>query len=272
MGSARPVRRLDALQALGDGPSRPAFTVRAPSVRFRVPSEVRSGTPAPPRWSKDLRSGDALFPGLRGRTTHAGAVDPRRRRGSASPACHVRGFDPHRDLHHRPSRRLTASERPSACLLEAFSSRRTDVLSDGPALLAFLASCRALLREARGRRRLQGLNPGANTFGPPASARTNPRRSRCVVASTRFTHLERSPPASWRRALVARAPRPRRDRSTSRPLCVVGSCGSPRSVRPSRGHRLVLGSSPCGRRGLVPTGAGGGLMVWPRASRALHAA
>jgi len=94
MGSARPVRRLDALQALGDRPSRSAFAARAPSVRFRVPSEVRSGTPAPPRRPCDRRTGDALFPGLRGRTTHAGAVDPRLRRGSASPACHVRGFRP----------------------------------------------------------------------------------------------------------------------------------------------------------------------------------
>lgn len=84
-------------------------------------------------------------------------------------------FDPLRDLHHRPSRRLTASERPSASLLEAFSSRRAGVLSDAVALLAFHASCRALLREACGRRRLQGLNPGANTFGPPEPPRTNPR-------------------------------------------------------------------------------------------------
>ena len=178
------------------------------------------------------------------RTRVMGGVPPLPR--AASGVC-----DPHRGVHHRPSRRLAASERPSAFLLEAFSSRRSDVLSDVPALLAFTASGRSLLREAGGCGRLQGVDPGANTFGPPG-----PRGIRRVVASTRFTPLERSPPASWRRALVARAPRARSDRSTSRPVRVVGSCGSKGSVRPSRGHRLVRGSSPCDRRGSVPTGAG----------------
>jgi hypothetical protein len=175
-------------------------------------------------------------------------------------------------FHHRPCRRLAASERPSACLLEAFSSRRADVLPDVSALLSFLTSVRSLLREAVGRGRLQGVDLDANAFGPPGRPRTNPRTFRCVAASTRFSPLERSPPASWRRALVARAPRSRSDRSTSRPICVFGSCGSPGSVRPSRGHRLVRGSSPCDRRGFVPTGAGGGLMVSPHGSCALHAA
>lgn len=226
-------------------------------MRFRVPSEVHHGTPAPPRRSCDRTPGDALFHGLCGRTTHAGTVDPHSRRSSAPPACRVRGFDPYRDVHHRSSRRLTATERPSACLLEAFSSRRADVLSDVAALLAFLALIRALLREAPGRGRLQGVDLGANTFGPPDTAWMNPRRARCVVASTRLSPLERSLSASWRRALMARAPRSRLDRSTSRPMRVFGSCGSPRSVCPSRGHRLVRGSSPSDRHGLVPTGAGG---------------
>ena len=240
----------------GTGPRR-AFADRAPSVRFRVPSEVLQCTPAPPCRSCDRTSDDALFHGLCCRTTHAGTVDPHSRRGSVPPACHVRGFDPHRDVHHRSSRRLAATERPSACLLEAFSSRRADVLSDVTALLTFLALIRALLREARGRGRLQGVDLGANTFGPSDSPWTNPRRARCVVASTRLSPLERSPSASWRRALMARAPRSRLDRSTSRPMRVFGSCGSPRSVCPSRGHRLVRGSSPSDRRGLVPTGTGG---------------
>jgi hypothetical protein len=192
--------------------------------------------------------------------------------GSVPPASHVRGFDPHRGDRHRPSRCLATSERPSASLLEAFSSRRSDVLSDVSALLSFHTSVRTLLREAIGRGRLQGIGLDANAFGPPDRARTNPRGTRCVAASTRFTPLERSPPASWRRALVARAPRTRSDRSTSRPIGVFGSCGSSGSVRPSRGHRLVRGSSPCDRRGFVPTGAGGELMVSPHGSCALHAA
>jgi hypothetical protein len=272
MGSARPARRFHALRALDDRPSRSAFAERAPSVRFRVPSEVLPGTPAPPGRSCDRASSDACFLGLSCRTTHAGAAVARDGRGSAPPASHVRGFDPHRGVRHRPSRRLAAPERPSAFLLEAFSSRRSDALADVTALLSFLASVRSLLREAIGRGRLQGVDLGVNSFGPPDSPRTNPRETRCVVASTRFTPLERSPPASWRRALVARAPRSRLDRSTSRPICVFGSCGSPGSVRPSRGHRLVRGSSPCDRRGFVPTGAGGGLMVSPHGSCALHAA
>jgi hypothetical protein len=58
------------------------------------------------------------------------------------------GFRPHgasrarfdhllRDLHHRPSERLAAPERPRAFLYEAFSSRRSAPLSEDPALLAF---------------------------------------------------------------------------------------------------------------------------------------
>ena len=172
----------------------------------------------------------------------------------------------------RPCRRLATSERPSACLLEAFSSCRSDTLPGVPSLLSFLTSVRSLLREAVGRGRLQGVDLDADAFGPSDRSRTNPRTNRCVAASTRFTPLERSPPASWRRALVARAPRPRPDRSTSRPICVFGSCGSPGSVCPSRGHRLVRGSSPCDRRGFVPTGAGSELMVSPPESCALHAA
>jgi hypothetical protein len=83
---------------LGDGPSRPAFAGRAPSVRFRVPSEVLQGTPAPLGRSCDRASGDAVFPGLSCRTTHAGAAVARDGRGSAPPASHVRGFDPHRGV------------------------------------------------------------------------------------------------------------------------------------------------------------------------------
>jgi len=239
MGSARPARRLDALRALGDGSSRPAFADRAPSVRFRVPSEVLPGTPAPPGRSCDRASGDACFPGLSCRTTHAGAAVARDGRGSAPPASHVRGFDPHRGVRHRPSRRLAAPERPSAFLLEAFSSRRSDVLPDVPALLSFLASIRPLLREAIGRGRLQGVDLGVNSFGPPVPSRTNPRGTRWVVASTRFTPLERSPPASWRRALVARAPRSRAgsfDVSTDLRLRVlrIAGVGSPLSGPPAR--------------------------------------
>jgi hypothetical protein len=272
MGSARPARRLDALRALGDGLSRSAFAVRAPSVRFRVPSEVLRGTPAPSGRSCDRASDDSHFHGLSCRTTHAGAAVARDGRGSAPPASHVRGFDPHRGDRHRPSRRLATSERPSACLLEAFSSCRSDTLPGVHSLLSFLTSVRSLLREAVGRGRLQGVDLDTNTFGPPSPARTNPRDSRCVVASTRFTPLELSLPASWRHALVACAPRSRSDRSTSRPICVFGSFGSPESVRPSRGHRLVRGSSPCDRRGFVPTGVGSELMNSPRESCALHAA
>ncbi len=272
MGSARPARRFDALRALDDGLSHAAFAERAPSVRFRVPSEVLPGTPAPSGRSCDRASDDAFFLGLSCRTTHAGAAVARDGRGSAPPASHVRGFDPHRGITHRPSRCLAAPERPSACLLEAFSSHRSDVLPDVSALLSFLTSVRSLLREAVGRGRLQGVVLDANAFGPPGRSRTNPWTSRCVAASTRFSPLELSPPASWRRALVARAPRPRENRSTSRPICVFGSCGSPGSVHPSRGHRLVRGFSPCDRRGFVPTGAGGELMVSLRESCALHAA
>jgi hypothetical protein len=47
MGSARPARRFDAHRVPEDGPSRPAFAVRAPFVRFRVPSEACHCASAP---------------------------------------------------------------------------------------------------------------------------------------------------------------------------------------------------------------------------------
>jgi hypothetical protein len=273
MGSARPARRFYALRALGDGPARPAFAERTPSVRFRVPSEVLQGTPAPPSRSCDRALDDAFFPGLSCRTTHAGAAVARDGRGSAPPASHVRGFDPHRGVRHRPSRRLAASERPSACLLEAFSSRRSDVLPDVPALLSFLTSVRSLLREAVGRGRLQGVVLDANSFGPPVRSRTNPRAIRCVVASTRFTPLEHSPAASWRRALVRALPvhvriGRRLDRSASSgladrlgwfaPLGATGSSGVLHlatvadSFRPARGASSwfrFMNRARCMRRG-----------------------
>ena len=189
--------------------------------------------------SLDRSVSGAVFRELSCRTTHAGAAVSHGGRGSAPPARHVRGFDPHRGAYHRPSRRLSAPERPSACLLEAFSSRRSDVLSDVQALLAFLASFRTPLREVVGRGRLQGVDLGANTFGPGESARTDPRETPGVVASTRFTPLERSPPVSWRRALVARAPCSRLrsvDVSTDTRLRVlrITEIGSPLSGPPAR--------------------------------------
>jgi len=272
MGSARPARRFDALRALGDGAVHEAFAKRAPSVRFRVSSEVWSSLPRRPGdlavdHQATLSSLGFVavrhVPGRRLRVMGGVPPLPRATSGVLTPIAAFR---------HRPSRRLSAPERPSASLLEAFSSRRSDVLPDVSALLSFVTSVRSLLREVVGRGRLQGVDLDANTFGPSARSRTNPRTNRCVAASTRFTPIERSPPASWRRALVARAPRSRENRSTSRPICVFGSCGSPGSVRPSRGHRLVRGSSPCDCRGFVPTGAEGELMVSPHESCALHAA
>lgn len=174
-GSARPARRFNALRVLDDGPSRPAFAERAPSVRFRVPSEVLQGTPAPLGRSCD-RSRATLsslgFPAVRHipgrRLRMMGGVPPlpRATSGVSTPIA---------AYHHRPSRRLAAPERPSAYLLEAFSSRRSGVLADASALLSFLTSVRSLLREAVGRGRLQGVDLGANSFGPSDRLRTNPR-------------------------------------------------------------------------------------------------
>jgi len=66
MGSARPARRFDALRALEDGPACLALAGRAPSVRFRVPSEVDKSLP---RHSADL--GNAKT-GLRATPTSVG--------------------------------------------------------------------------------------------------------------------------------------------------------------------------------------------------------
>lgn len=260
IGSARPARRLDALRApecraVPGGSHRPG-ALRALSRPFRgLPSSARV---APSATRADRRT---TLPSVGFRAVRHMPGRWIRVVGGVLPSRVPRpGFGhPLRGVPHRPSRRRTASERPSACLLEAFSSHRSVVLSDEPALLAFSASNRPLLREAGGRGRLQGFDPDASSFRPPG-----PRGIRRVDASTRFSPLERSPPASWRRAFHrARSPSPRL-RRTSPPGRGIGSCGSSGSARPSRGRRLVRGSSPCDRRGSVPTGAGGGLMASPR--------
>jgi len=275
MGSARPARRFDALRALGDGPAHKAFAERAPSVRFRVPSEVWSSLPRRPADLRNPKTGRRTtltslgfvavrhVPGRRLRVMGGVPPLPRATSGVFTPIAATTTVPPDA-LRRRSVHRLLSSRRSPRVDRTSFrtsrpscrSSRRFDRFSGKPS-------------DAR---RLQGVDLDAKAFGPPGRARTNPRTNRCVAASTRFTPLERSPPASWRRALVARAPRSRSDRSTSRPICVYGSCGSPGSVRPSRGHRLVRGSSPCDRRGFVPTGVEGELMVSPHESCALHAA
>jgi hypothetical protein len=105
-------------------------------------------------------------------------------RGASRPRCVPRaGFEyPHRGVHHRPSRRLAAPERPSASPFKAFSSRRSDRLPAAPALMALLASIRLAP---------QGGVRTRSTPGPRSRrefVRTiGSRRTRCVDAFLGFT-------------------------------------------------------------------------------------
>ncbi len=92
LGTGRPAR----LSPIGRPPCAFAFLPRSLSSTRAVPSNTRID-----------RSDDAPFPGLSCRTTHDGAADPRDGRGSAPPACRVRGLRP-------PSRRPPPSL-PAPC-------------------------------------------------------------------------------------------------------------------------------------------------------------
>lgn len=143
MGSVRPARRFDALRAHA-GPSLPSRLSPdgGPPCAFAL---LQRSIAAPPHRLADPKvrtSDDASSPELSCPTTHS----ERRTRVSRSfrPRCVPRpGFGyPHRGVHHRPSRRLSAAERPWASPFKAFSSRRSALLPEHPALMAFPASIR----------------------------------------------------------------------------------------------------------------------------------
>jgi len=143
MGSVRPARRFDALRALvvPGLPSR-CYPDGGPPCAFTL---LQRSIAAPPHRPADPRarsSDDAPSPELSRPTTHDGAADPCSA-GLPAPRRAASGvWYPHRGVHHRPSRRLAAPERPWASPFKAFSSRRSGPLSESPALVAFPASIR----------------------------------------------------------------------------------------------------------------------------------
>jgi hypothetical protein len=252
----------------GPGPAEPDCSGRRPPLRFRSPTEVHRDTPAPSRRSEDRPVGRCFLPWAFAPCDTYRDGGPAFR-GASRPRCVPRaGFEhPQRGVHHRPSRRLAAPERPSASPSKAFSSRRSGRLSASPALVALLASIRLAPRGACGRGRLQGFDPGANSYGPP-----DPEGPGASLPSWASPSRALTPSGLGPRFGSRSLPSHALGGLTSCPTCVPGSCGTEGSVGPSRGYRLSWGSSPCDRRGHVPAGARGGLMASPHGSRALQAA
>jgi hypothetical protein len=173
-----------------------------PSVRLALPFRGPSQHPRTVPGARGLHaSDDASFPGLSCPTTHAGAADPYPAGRPAPQRATSEVLGLHRGVHHRPSGSLAAPERPRAFLSEAFSSRRSGLLSDAHALLPLRASDRLAPIGACGRDRLQGLDPDGSSFWPSRLA------ARRVDASLGFIPPERSPPPSLR-ALHGFAPAP----------------------------------------------------------------
>jgi len=153
MGSARPARRFDALRALGDGPACLALAGRAPSVRFRVPSEVdksllrHSANPGNPRTGLRTTPASVGFlavrhmPGRRLRMMGGVPPLPRATSGVLTPIAASATVPPdalrHRSVHRLPSSRRSLrvdrtsfrTSRPScrsSRRFDRFSGKRSD--------------------------------------------------------------------------------------------------------------------------------------------------
>ncbi len=199
------------------------------------------------------------FPAVR----HVRSGGPAFRRASGPAACRVRGFvtpitasttAPPDALRRRSVHRLHPSRR----------SPRADRDSSRSPLPSW--RCSRLVASppwgACGRGRLQGVDPGADSFWPPHPCGSG---ASCLPG---VHPTERSPPPSWSPTLVRGALPSHARRRYVCAGCVTGSCGAAGSVGPSRGYRLSWDSSPCDRRGVVPTGPRGGFMVSPHGSSA----
>lgn len=192
MSSVRPARRFDALRALA-GPGLPSRLSPdgGPPCAFALLQRSIAAPPHRPANPKVRMSNDASSPGLSCPTTHP----ERRTRISRGfrPHCVPRpGFGyPHRGVHHRPSRRLSAPERPWASPFKAFSSRRSAPLPECPALVAFPASIR--------------LTPMGSVRTRPRSGPRSRRRARSAIPSPEGPG---APMPSWASSLQS-VPSPR---------------------------------------------------------------
>jgi len=228
-------------------------SARRPPCALRFPTEAHRNTPAPSR-EPEGSARQTMLPSL-GFLAPRHMPERRTRLPQGVLPCGVprpRFGYLHRGVHHRPSGSLAAPERPRAFLFEAFSSRRSDSLSEAHALLPLRASIRLAPIGACGRDRLQGLDPGGSSFRPSRLA------ARRVDASLGLFPSERSPPRSCERFVIcARSPTTRWAGLTSRPACVSRYRGTEGSACPSRGRRLSWDLSPCNRRGITKSRRGG---------------
>lgn len=267
MGSVRPVRRFDALRALADRdlPSRPKPDGGPPRAFAPVQRSIAALPHRPADRSRHVER--CFLPWAFEPYDTCGTADPRFA-GLPAPRRAASG------VWVPPSRRpppflaaLAVPQRPSASRFKAFSPHRSGPLSEPPALVALLASIRLAplgsvrTRSTSGRRSRRGyvLRPHPCGRGPSWPSWGSPFRafSPSVLG-----------PGFGSRGLPSHA---RRQYVTST-ACVSGSCGAKGSACPSRGCRLSWDSSPCDRRGVVPTGPRGGFMVSPHGSRAACAA
>jgi len=85
-------------------PAEPTFAGRRPPLRFRSSSEVHRSTPAPSREPEGSLVGRCFLSWAFVPFDTCRGGGPVAREASSSAASHVRGFDPLRGVHHRPSR------------------------------------------------------------------------------------------------------------------------------------------------------------------------
>jgi hypothetical protein len=136
---ARPARRFDALQVSTGRRSRTGFPDGGPSFASAPLQRSIAAPPHRPVGRTDS-SDDASSPGLSLPTTRTGTADPRDGRESRSrprAACEV--SDLLRGVHHRPSRRPKAPERPWDSPSKAFPSHAVGAPLGVPALVPLRA-------------------------------------------------------------------------------------------------------------------------------------
>ena len=229
-------------------------SARRPPCALRFPSEAHRITPAPSR-EPEGSARRTMLPSLGFRAPRH-MPERRTRCPQGVLPCGVprpRFGYLHRGVHHRPSGSLAAPERPRAFLFEAFSSRRSDSLSEAHALLPLRASIRLAPIGACGRDRLQGLDPGESSFRPSSPCGRDASMPPWGCSLQSVLPL-RPASASWIRA---RSLTTRWAGLTSRPACVSRSSGAEGSACPSRGRRLSWDSSPFNRRGITESRRGG---------------
>jgi len=254
MGCVGPLGVFTPSGLVRDRADRADCSARRPPCAFRLPAEAHRSTPAPSR-DPEGSARRTMLPSL-------GFRAPRHlpERRTRSP----RGVRPrgvprprfgylHRGVHHRSCESLAAPERPRASPYEAFSSIRSDSLSGVPALLPLFALVRLAPIGACGRDRLQGLDPGSSSFGPPSPCGRD--ASMPPWASSLQSVLPHRP---CERFMDSRPlPHHALGGMTSLPACVTRSCDTVRSAGPSRGCQLSWDLSPCNRRGITEDRRGG---------------